>query len=377
MSDQDVKDAVAKELSDSPYPCSTLTQLSGGTANFVYRGVLSEPLQDGTTTVIVKHTEDYVASNRDFKLSAQRCLVEESALRGLNAFHSVTTTNSSTEGQRFQVTVKTPGLLHFNPATNTQVMEDLPSALDLKTFLSSPSVSSTISREWATSIGRTLGIWLRSFHTWIDDPTQAEVASGFEKNETMKKLKFSINYDSLLNMVGAHPDLLEGSRGVFERVRERAAAELEEGVGGPIGAIHGDFWSGNVLIPKTALDQPLPVTPLFIIDWELAQVGSRALDLGQMIAELYLLKHFKDIDAGLWVIEGFAEGYQDISEEIVFRTLIHVGVHLIFWGSTVAGWGTPEQVRDVVRVGRDLITKADGKDRGAFKGEIWEALFRA
>jgi hypothetical protein len=135
-------------------------------------------------------------------------------------------------------------------------MEDLPSALDLKTFLLSPSIASTISREWATSIGRTLGIWLRSFHTWIDDPAQAEVASGFEKNETMKKLKFSINYDSLLKMVGAHPDLLEGSRGVFERVRERAAAELEEGVGGPIGAIHGDFWSGKyVAFSKFASDQ--------------------------------------------------------------------------------------------------------------------------
>ncbi|KIA75730.1 hypothetical protein HK57_00465 [Aspergillus ustus] len=380
MSDQDVKDAVAKELAESPYPCSTLTQLSGGTANFVYRGVLAEPLQDGTTTVIVKHAEDYIASNREFKLSAQRCLVEEAALRGLNAFPSVTTTNHSPDGTKYQITVKTPGLLHFNPTTYTQVMEDLPSALDLKTFLLSPGVSGSVSKDWALSIGRTLGIWLRSFHVWIADAdaaAQAEVAAGFEKNETMKKLKFSINYDSLLNMIGAYPDLLEGSRGLFERVRERAAAELEEGSGGAFGPIHGDFWSGNVLIPKTALDQPLPVTPLVITDWELAQVGSRALDLGQMIAELYMLKHYKDIDAGLWVIEGFAEGYDEISEEIAFRTLIHVGVHFIFFGSTVAGWGTPEQVRDLVRVGRDLITKASEKDRSAFKGEIWEVLFRA
>ncbi|KAL2813527.1 kinase-like domain-containing protein [Aspergillus granulosus] len=377
MSDQEVKEVVSKELSDSPYSCSTLTQLSGGTANFVYRGVLSEPLQDGTTTVIVKHAEDYIASNRDFKLSAQRCVVEESALRGLGAFHSITTTNTSSDGQKYQITVKTPGLFHFNPSTNTQVMEDLPGALDLKTFFLSPAVSTTISKEWTLAIGRTLGIWLRSFHVWIADAARAEVVSGFEKNETMKKLKFSINYDSVLNMVGAHPDLLEGSRTLFERVRERAAAELAEGQGGSIGPIHGDFWSGNVLIPKSALDQPLPVTPLFITDWELAQVGSRALDLGQMIAELYMLKHFKDIDAGLWVIEGFAEGYQEISEEIAFRTLIHVGVHFIFWGSTVAGWGTPEQVRDLVRLGRDLITKAWEKDREAFKGEIWEALFRA
>jgi hypothetical protein len=95
-----------------------------------------------------------------------------------------------------------------------------------------------------------------------------------------------------------------------------------------------------------------------------------------MIAELYMLKHFKDIDAGLWAIEGFAEGYQDISGDIAFRTIIHVGVHLIFWGSTVAGWGTEEQVRDVVRVGRDLVRKGWMKDRAGFDGEIWESLFR-
>ncbi|KAL3466483.1 kinase-like domain-containing protein [Aspergillus heterothallicus] len=377
MSDQDVKDAVANELADSPYPCSTLTQLSGGTANFVYRGALAEPLPDGTTTVIVKHAEDYIASNRDFKLSAQRCLVEESALRGLNAFHSITTTKTSPDGEKFQITVKTPGLLHFNSTTNTQVMEDLPSALDLKTFLLSPAVAALISKEWTLSIGRTLGIWLRAFHVWIADSAQSEVAAGFEKNETMKKLKFSINYDSLLNMIGAYPDLLEGSRALFERVRERAAAEAEEGVGEGIGPIHGDFWSGNVLLPKASLDNPLPVTPLFITDWELAQVGSRALDLGQMLAELYMLKHYKNIDAGLWVIEGFAAGYDEISEETAFRTLIHVGVHFIFFGSTTAGWGTQEQIRDLVRVGRDLIAKASEGNREAFKGEIWEVLFRA
>jgi hypothetical protein len=131
-----------------------------------------------------------------------------------------------------------------------------------------------------------------------------------------------------------------------------------------------------VLIPKTALDQPSLTLPLLITDWELAQIGSRALDLGQIIAELYMLKHFKDIDAGLWVIEGFAEGYQEINDDIAFRTIIHVGVHLVFWGSTIAGWGTKEQVRDVVRLGRDLITNAWERDRTWFQGEIWDCLFR-
>ncbi|KAL3469765.1 kinase-like domain-containing protein [Aspergillus californicus] len=374
MADPEIKAAVANELSSTPFACTELTQLSGGTANFVYRGVLSQPLADGTTTVIVKHTKDYVASNRAFKLDAKRCLTEESALRALNSMHSITTTNDGPGGQKYQITVKTPQLLHFNAATYTQVLEDLFDAVDLKTFLLSPGVTGNISEEWDRSIGRTLGVWLRYFHCWISEAARGDVARGFGENEEMRKLKFSINYDSLVAMVDTYPEVLEGSRAVFEKVRELAAAELDEG--DTIGAIHGDFWSGNVLIPKSALTNPLPTTPLFITDWELAQKGTRALDLGQMIAELYMLKHFKDIDDGLWAIEGFAEGYQDLSEDLAFRTIMHVGVHLVFWGSTVPGWGTKEQVLDVVRQGRDLIIGAWEKDRTLFKKGIWACLFR-
>lgn len=74
MAESKIKEAVAKDLSSTPFACSSLTQLSGGTANFLYRGVLSQPLPDGTSTIIVKHAEDYLASNADFELSAERCV---------------------------------------------------------------------------------------------------------------------------------------------------------------------------------------------------------------------------------------------------------------------------------------------------------------
>ncbi|KAL4926625.1 uncharacterized protein BDV17DRAFT_269181 [Aspergillus undulatus] len=383
MVESKVRDAVEKELSGTLYACTSLTQLSGGTANFVYRGVLSQPLPDGTTTVIVKHAEDYLASNAGFKLSAKRCLVEESALRALDSMQSVTTTNESPgSGQKYQITVKTPNIYHFSPETYTQVMEDLPSAVDLKTFLRSPGVSDRISKDWSLSIGRTLGAWLRSFHFWIADPKQIDVATQFGEWKVMRDLKFSINYDGLLSRIEAYPDLLEGSREVFEKVRDLAASELEESEleGSAIRPIHGDFWSGNVLIPTTSLSQPLPTTPLLITDWEMSQVAPRSLDLAQMIAELYMLKHFRDIDAGLWIIQGFVEGYQDITEDMAFRILIHVGTHLVFWGSTIPDWGNQEQVREVVRVGRDLITRAWGRDRAWFgsrgEAEVWGVLLR-
>jgi hypothetical protein len=158
---------------------------------------------------------------------------------------SVTTTNEGRNGQKYQITARAPKLLHFDPPTYTQVMEDLPSAADLKTFLLSASDTEKISKEWTLSIGRTLGIWLRSYHLWISEAAQADVAAQFEKNQQMRNLKFSINYDSLVTMIDTYPDLLASSRSTFEKVRERAAAELEETPGGAIGPIHGDFWSGK------------------------------------------------------------------------------------------------------------------------------------
>jgi hypothetical protein len=139
----------------------------------------------------------------------------------------------------------------------------------------------------------------------------------------------------------------------------------------------------SVLIPKTAFEDqaasPTTPTPLFITDWELAQHGTRALDLGQMIAELYMLNHYKDTDAGLWVIEGFLQGYgyQHIPVKIAFRTLIHVGVHFIFWGSTTPGWGSQEQVLDLVKLGRELVVRAWETDRTWFEGKFWEVFFKA
>ncbi|KAL4741043.1 kinase-like domain-containing protein [Aspergillus similis] len=388
MTDSEVKEAVASELSSSPFACTSLIQLSGGTANFVYRGVLSRPLPNGTTTVIVKHAEDYLASNADFKLTAKRCLIEETALRALDGMQNETTTGEDSDSdQQNQVTVKSPKLLHFSRSTYTQVMEDLPNAVDLKTFLLSSDVSERVSKEWARSIGRALGAWLRLFHVWSVHPAQAEFAKQLAENTVMRDLKFSINYDSLVSMIDAYSDILGDShtRSVFQSVKNAAAAELDDTdtQDATFGPIHGDFWSGNVLIPKTAFEDratsPTTPTPLFITDWELAQRGTRALDLGQMIAELYMLRHYKDIDAGLWVIEGLLEGYgyQHIPQKIAFRTLIHVGVHFIFWGSTIPGWGSQEQVLNLVELGRELIVRAWERDRTWFDGKFWEALFKA
>lgn len=65
---------ISQSLSETPYACSTLTQLNGGTVSFVYRGLLRGPLEDGSKGIIVKKTPNHVAINRDFLLDAGRCV---------------------------------------------------------------------------------------------------------------------------------------------------------------------------------------------------------------------------------------------------------------------------------------------------------------
>jgi len=72
--DHQITAKIEKSLTSTPYACSSLTRLSGGTANFIYRGILQRPLEDGTKTVIIKHAEEFLASSKDFKLTAERCV---------------------------------------------------------------------------------------------------------------------------------------------------------------------------------------------------------------------------------------------------------------------------------------------------------------
>ena len=131
----------------------------------------------------------------------------------------------------------------------------------------------------------------------------------------------------------------------------------------------------SILIPDEPIQEGKE-TPLLVIDWELCQVGQPGVDIGEMLAEMYALWRYKSITAGLWMMEGFAKGYAEGSEASVFRTAIQMGTHLLCVTTDVS-WGTPEQVEDVVRAGRDIIVHAWKKDRAWFEESGLGCLFGA
>ncbi|EED19069.1 conserved hypothetical protein [Talaromyces stipitatus ATCC 10500] len=365
--DADIEASVFSQLATTAYACSSMVRLNGGTANFVYRGILSNPesigAKDEKPNVIIKHTKNFVALNREFKLDSERCVFEALVLRGLNTFSPARDTSVSPP-----ITVKTPRLFDFDSTTHMQIMEDLPESSDLKTWLLAPDTGMRVDEPAAKAIGHALGSWLGSFHAWTTLDAQAGLRQKLAKNKSMQQLKFIINYDTLIGTIDQYPQILESSRSVFEKVRAHAAEEISahstennshDGSDG-WGPIHGDFWTGNVLINHAQHS-------LFIIDWEMAQLGMRALDLGQVLAELYKVKHFKNNDGGVWIMEGLMEKYPLLNETQAFQIAVHMGVHLVCW-SAVAGvtWGTARQIEGAINIGRDLITKGWEKDREWF-----------
>lgn len=75
MQEQDL----LQQLENTAFACSSLIRLSGGSANYVYRGILihAMPARDNAwdmESVIVKYSLGYVPGNAGFKLDLSRCV---------------------------------------------------------------------------------------------------------------------------------------------------------------------------------------------------------------------------------------------------------------------------------------------------------------
>lgn len=138
------------------------------------------------------------------------------------------------------ITVMTPSMHLFSPTTNTQIYSDLPSSLDLKSYVLKHA--SSLTHPQCQRLGHALGLWTNSFHSWAQADEQKGLVEAMKGNMAMRDLKFTINYDTLVQTVERFPGILEGSRKVFEKVREQRRKDMEsEGMV----LIHGDFWSGK------------------------------------------------------------------------------------------------------------------------------------
>ncbi|WKT48955.1 Aminoglycoside phosphotransferase [Fusarium oxysporum f. sp. vasinfectum] len=345
--EQEIRSKVEQVLKGTTFAVSSLRKLSGGTANFMYHATLEKPstqdkYQNG---VVIKQGEGYVALHPAFKIATSRCAIEYESL-----IHLAELPPKETPSCR----ISTPEAYYFSQDSNTQVQEYLSEALSLKDYALKYYAAPTppTLKEQCEQLGHGLGSWLRAFHSWSQEPKQAALRETWWIDT---------------------PEILGDARDVLQGVSDLAARELADE--SALYPIHGDFWTGNILLPDTPLVKGTH-TPIRIVDWEMVQIGVRPLDLGQVIAELWQLKLYKDIAAGEWLIRAFADAYGAVSDDFAYRTVIHVGVHLICFGSQTPGWGDAEQQKDVVRIGKEIIVRAWSRDRGYFVGHVLDSLFR-
>ncbi|QYS97796.1 Phosphotransferase enzyme family protein [Trichoderma simmonsii] len=373
---------VLQQLSDTVYACSSLSPLSSRPGNFVYRGVLVHPLsakdEAPVRTVIIKHCTTSTSEDAPDHM-ARRVdgpNFEELLLNSIAHFSPLTDPS---------ILIKVPRLHLLDEASNIQVLEDFIDSTGLKSMLLSAEASNLLPSS-LEAIGFALGLWLRAFHVWAAAPEQAALRAQMWQSDPMRKTKYLFTYHVFLKVLETHPEVLEDHREILEKIQdtiskeyERPSTEDDE----DLGLIHGDFWSGNILLPATPWrEPPLSGGPnkLFIIDWEFAQFGHRSNDIGQLIGDLYERKLYGKVETVAPVMEGVIRGYGELSEQMAFRVAIYVGVHLIGWYNRRPQKGpkvVPSHViLEGLTIGRDFIIKGWEKDRKYFENSALASLFR-
>jgi hypothetical protein len=115
--------------------------------------------------------------------------------------------------------------------------------------------------------------------------------------------------------------------------------------------------------------------PMFVVDWEMAHLGVPSIDVGQMVAEMYLLWFCHQHEAGRWMMLGFCRGYGTVSEDHALRTAIHIGVHLLAMGTIDKTLRSAEQIEKVARLGREMVLNGYHKRQGRIEESDFSCLF--
>ncbi|KAI1335270.1 kinase-like domain-containing protein [Xylariaceae sp. FL0016] len=395
-----------RKLAGTPYACSSMARLEGGTTSFVFRGVLAKSLairSDGGGSgimgdgeegrgvevdgVIVKHAAGFAAVNKDVAIDSSRGVIEHEMLKAMAEFTSIALT----------LEVRTPRAYYIDAAATTHVLEDIRGASSLLSCIETTSPMPLL-RDNEAAVGLALGSWLREFHRWTSAPGQRGLREMIAGNPPMRKVKRSITYDALMGIIEAHPGAVEheGVKKVLAEVRDSLGGEFERswddagsgnGDDGKVedwGVIHGDFWTGNALLTNTSALSPQALHNVYIIDWEFTQYGHRAYDLGQMIGDLcerHLLKEFSGMasldgdSAALGIMRGFILGYGVLGEDMGFRTAIHAGVHLLCYCIRRDPGVTTPFDDEMGKMGTDLIVKGWKREKTWFQRSVFACMF--
>jgi len=224
--DDSIAEKIRSTLAETPWKVEKLDRISGGNANFTYRGHLEQSSGD---TIFIKHAEPFAALNQEYALDASRSEFEWFMLEKLS-------NKSPTVTRNFEV--RTPKTL--GSYGTTKVIEDMPNSVTVKAYLSqyAPSLESDV----AKGLGAALGTWLATFHKWLNgDDAEAKTIRDKLRQNPLIKPRANLYIGSYKECMKPLPQVQWPDDEEFTAIEEFVRSMYSNGNE----AIHGDFWTGK------------------------------------------------------------------------------------------------------------------------------------
>ncbi|KAG6874398.1 hypothetical protein C0995_015134 [Termitomyces sp. Mi166 len=347
-------DGVQSYLTGTSYASHTITSLGGGSGNYTYRIHLIEPV-DGQETLVLKHAQPFIRSTT-MAFSLDRQMFEYEAMKRVKAWLPA---NSL---------VTVPTIHRFDTEQHVLIMEDCGiDILTLKDFML--QIGTDASTSLAEAIGSSLGQFIGGMHEWSRANPDG-ILEFFAKNRQASKLSAWATYGRLaqtlkpgeedvipapladLPLEVANTDLL-----LVRKVAEDVSASM---LSAHDYFVMGDFWPGNIMV---GLDNEKKLRKLHILDWELAKPGVPGVEIGQLCAEVHLIRRYVPAAEKFasTILDSFLQAYSDqVTPDIQLarHALTHWGTHLVVWTPRVPTWADNKKVRSVVEEGVQLIVTA-------------------
>ncbi|KAF9101760.1 hypothetical protein BGX27_011346 [Mortierella sp. AM989] len=339
-------------------------KLSGGNANYVYRGTIAEPLADlfgGRSTVVIKHAAGHSASQRQMALYTDRMVFEQTAL-GIVADASDTKNNNKEDENIETAIVKAPRVLYWDYENNIVIQEDAGiKSTHLKEFISSHAQPP--SPRLAKEIGSSLGEFIARLHLY-GFRHRSELYPNKMANTEALSLSRLILYDRFPEAASKYmEDQPQFDRDVIDLASKWGGDRL---MNEPETLAHGDFWPGNFLVDSaTGEGNEITIKSMYIVDWEMSRYAPAAMDLGQFIAEAFSLNKYRHPCEEL--MTSFLEAYCKIYGGRLTTTdlktaVIHCGGHLMSW-TPYTGWFKEDddhdaKAKEITLIGAEFIKHA-------------------
>jgi 5-methylthioribose kinase len=280
--------------------------------------------------------------------------------------------------------ISVPAVYLFDQEAHVVIIEDC--GMDART-LKQLVIDEALPQIVAEEIGVAIGRFLARIHAWNKE-TSFDMGI-FTNNEAGKKMASFLSYDRLIPTLSgqnniadlADPvlDIPKAKLDVISKLAQTRSYEINNNTA-PESFTHSDFWPANIMVSlRRESDGGTPrLNKLYVLDWEMATVGLRGLDIGQFCGEMRLLQRFYPSrqEEASTIMKSFLSAYKvgRGSDETLARvTVSHAGAYLAVWASLEQP-GNREETRGAVAEGVDLlIGGAEGTRtwlEGSFVGDL-------